>query len=134
MRVGPQEYCINDRPNCGLIMTKSFSNTSFSNIYSLRAQNKHADALDSSPSKVDVCVEAANLRIMKKTLGTTVTGSNPIGVTEEQDWHSSIIQNLNQLHTAKNLKDFMIVNGGLYYRGSEEVLTRALSLTKQKKS
>lgn len=75
------------------------------------------------------------MRIVKKTLRATITGTILSGLIEKQDWHSSIIHNLNLLSTigiAKGLKDFMIISGELYLRGSGEVLARALSLTEAK--
>lgn len=48
------------------------------------------------------------MKIIKKILRVNTTYLIPVDSLYEQDWHSSIIQNLNQpfiTMTAKNLKD-----------------------------
>lgn len=55
----------------------------------------------------------------------------PGNLIDEQDWCTSIIHNLIQPSstvTAKELKVFVLVNGKLYFRGSDRVLARALSM------
>lgn len=58
--------------------------------------------------------------------------SIPIELIDEQNWRSFKVQNLNHPYrtvVAKNLKDFVIVNGKVYFRGGGGVLARAVSLT-----
>lgn len=52
--------------------------------------------------------EAVNVKIIKKILRVNTTYLIPVDSLYEQNWHSPIIQNLNQpfiTMTAKNLKD-----------------------------
>lgn len=49
---------------------------------------------------------------------------------EEQDWGSSVIQKLTQPSPSivtRELKDFVLNNDELYFRGSDRILARAIS-------
>lgn len=65
------------------------------------------------------------MKLVKKVFQAITTDLIPIGSFHEQDWLSSIIQNLNQqLKTMamKKLKDFLMVK---LYRGINGVLAQA---------
>lgn len=66
-----------------------------------------------------------------------VTAADPflIDLFNEQDRRSSSVRNVNKssaIVAAKDLGDFIFVNGRLYRQGNGGVLRRALSLTEKK--
>lgn len=82
-----------------------------------RAYNKHADALATLASKVDILDETVDVNVMKEILRAATTNFILIYSFDEQDWRNSVIQNLNQPSTTVAMKDFMIVNIEVYHRG-----------------
>lgn len=114
-------------------LIKSFSIIQFEHVP--RAQNKHADALTTLASKVDIPKEVANIKVMKNTLRATSTELIPEVLIDKEDWHTLIIQKLAQpLYSVitRALKNFVLKNGELYYRGNRGVLARAISKTEAK--
>lgn len=86
-------------------------------------------------SKVDIPDETTSTKVMKKTLRTTITELIPEVLIEEEGWPTSIIQKLSHPSSsiiAKELKDFGLENGELYFQGSGGILTRAISKTEAK--
>lgn len=74
---------------------------------------------------------------MKRILGDTATDLIPSSSVEEKDWHSSIIQSLNQLSAiaiAKKLRVFVIVNIELCYKVVAECLRESYACSRQMES
>lgn len=84
---------------------------------------------------MDIPEEVANVKVMKKMLRATTTELIPEVLTENEDRRTSIIQKLAQPSSSvitRELKDFVLKNGKLYYRGSGGVLARAISKAEAK--
>lgn len=68
--------------------------------------------------------------MIRNTLRTTVTDLIPDYAIDEKDWRAPIIESLTQPSTSTNarqLKDFTIIEGQLYYRVGGGILARAVS-------
>lgn len=114
-------------------LIKYFSSIQFEHVH--RAHNKNVDALAILASKVDIPEEVANIKVMKKTLRAIAAELIPKVLIEKKDWRTSIIQKLAQPSSpviARELKDFVLKKGELYYQGSEGVLARAISKAEAK--
>lgn len=92
--------------------------------------NKHANALATLASKAENRDDIAEIKVIRSTLRATTTKFMPEQDIDERDWQKSVIQNLLQPSsstTAKEVKDFTIIEGELYYRGCGGILARAIS-------
>lgn len=81
-------------------------------------------------SKVDIPNETANVKVTNKTLRATATELILEVLIEKEDWRTPIIEKFSQPSSsaaARELKDFVLRNGELYYRGSGGVLARVIS-------
>lgn len=84
---------------------------------------------------MDILDKTVIVRVIKKTLQATTTELIPEVSIEEQGWRPSIIQKLTQPSSfvvARELKDFVLQNGELYFRGTGRILACAISKAKAK--
>lgn len=69
-------------------MIKLFSSVQFEHVFS---PNKHADALATLASKVDIYDGVAEIKTIKNTLRATTTDLIPTRTIDEKDWKRSVI-------------------------------------------
>lgn len=114
---------------------ESFSSIQFEHV--TRLYNKHADALATLSTRVDIPNEAVDMKIIKKTLQPTTVDFILTEPTNEKDWRTSVIQNLLQpssIVAVKELQGFTLANVELYFQGRGEVLNRAISKFEARKN
>lgn len=75
------------------------------------------------------------MNVIQKILWAATAGLIPSKPIDEKDWRAPVIQNLLQpssIVVVNELKEFTIVNGELYFRGSGGVSAWAISKAKAK--
>lgn len=80
-------------------------------------------------SKVEIRDHVAAIKVIKKTLRATSTDFIPDQAIDERGWRKPIIWNLLQPSSStdtKELRDFTIIEGQLYYRDNGGILARAI--------
>lgn len=115
-------------PNCPQSLFKSFKHIQFGNISGM--QNRHTDALAirhprlTSLARLLMWVSFVRLyEPLQRTESLSKIGASPL------------FKNLTQPSSTmvtRELKDFTVINGELYYRGSDGVMARAISITEAK--
>lgn len=109
-------------------LMKLFSSIQFEHVP--RSHNKHADALATLASRAEIKDDVAEIRVIRKTLRATTTDLIPDHALSEEDWRTSIVENLTQPSSwtdTRQLEDFTLIEGQLYYRGSGGILAPAIS-------
>lgn len=83
-----------------------------------RVHNRHADALATLASKIDIPNEDIRVSSIRTTLQATAAEVTTADISNEQDWRTSIMKELPQPSSTLNirsLKEFVIIDKELYY-------------------
>lgn len=100
-----------------------------------RVHNKHADALVTLTSKIDIRGEVIDVGIIKRILQPIVADLVLTAITNGQGWRIPLMQKLAQTSStmvARDLKDFIVVNDELYYRDGDDAMAQTLSMVEAK--